>query len=321
MKWSWWFSVVVFWVLCFHGFQVRGEASLPVAVTPTAAWKAIQPSSAGGDSGVVYGIDYQGSGWPALLLSSSLKANAYYRITWKMKGNQAEKDTPFIVMKTETGLVYSDSYVLSPEWTSYTFYFYSGDQAALKARLYLNPGPARQIQAKEIFIQELPEADLYEELLPCGDMEVASNPPVQWIKAYTTKTNPASVVATSDFISGSRSMKIDFVPQEKGDSGICSIHMPVIAGKTGELRFWAKSETETSVTVWVDTWFAPHEGKHYYKAERIKISSDWKEYVVCLAIPSTFDECPDVKARMALIRVNGQPGTVYFDGLSFKNVK
>lgn len=306
-------------VWSLHSLGADGQSSAPIQVTPTGGWKAISASDGAGVSDA-YGIDYQGSGWPALLLSAPMKPGVSYRITWQMKGSPEEGQIPFVMMKTQGDLVYIDAYSLSSQWTGCTFYLHANAQESLKARLYLNPGPASQIQIKNLRIQPLAESDLYQELLPDGDWESASQPLASWIKAYSAKTNPASVVGTSDFISGSRSLKLEFAAQEKGDSGICSIHLPVVPGKTGEFRFWAKSEHETAVTVWVDTWPTAHQGKHYYKAERIKLTGDWKEYVVRLAIPSTFDEYPDAKAKMVLIRINGQPGTAYFDAMSFKNI-
>jgi len=299
------------------GISALGENPAIVAEQPWAAQDEANTQ--------VYSIVYPGTNYPALAFTVDTAPDAFYKIEFMMKAQEAGPDQVVLAFDGPLGKG-NTQYPLAKEWSVYSTYLFSGNGGAFNFRLYLNPGPVRNIQVKSISATKLSPEDLKANLLPNGDFERQDGITSSWTKSWGVVDYPASIVPSEGFLSGERSMAIDFKPQADGSPvGIQSIQMPVALGKEYEIKFWAKAEQEFPINVDTQTWSVyGHKEKHFWKRDVFKITPEWKEYSLRVAISSDLAQYPDLSAKTVFFYIGAvakdQKCRVLFDDVNFKQV-
>lgn len=268
-----------------------------------------------------YLLKYPGTGWPTLTFAPVLKPDTYYLLKWQMKSSVADNSAPFQAV-VSFGLSYNSSYHLNPDWSQYSVYFYSGKETSTKIKFLVNPSIAKEIQLKDLQLVPVTQEKFADNLLPDGDFEQSSAFPTHWSKTYGTVTFPGSIVESQDFLAGTKSMVVSSVEQNKGNTGINSIYLPVIPGKRYEMSFWAKSETEITLSASVDGWSPfKHTGKHFYKSSRFKVMPKWHFYSLNVDVPTDLTSYPDLQSKMMRLSFswkNSGAVKVWLDGVTFR---
>ena len=71
----------------------------------------------------------------------------------------------------------------------------------------------------------------------------------------------------------------------------------------------------------IQAWSAfGHQGDHFYKIGRFKITPDWKEYSLQALVPADAVQYPDLQDRVLFVSLEGtktEDGKVWFDDVSF----
>ena len=271
-----------------------------------------------------YTLEYSGQGWPGLSFSPVIKPDNYYMVSWKMKSSVEEKETQFALVAELSGKSGNASYVLTKDWSDYTWYFYSGKASNINLRLNANPGAAKTITLKDVKVTLVTPEMLSQNLLTDGNFENGSGIPANWWKTWDTTVNPAVISGSQGFISGEKSMEVNFAAQDKGVAGIQCIQMPAVPGKEFEFKFWAKSESDYAISMSLQAWSQfGHTGEHFYKFEKFKITPEWKEYSLRATIPTDVAKYPDLKDQVMFISITGekgQTGKVWFDDMLFREI-
>ncbi len=312
--------------ICFMAMaaMVAGMAlrAAELQITPQSPWRAVKEGS--GKTG--YALQYSGKGWANLGISAAVKPETHYRLTWMMKSTVEDK-TGSMQLGLDAGGNHNYSYALSSGWSAYTAYFFSGKADTVKLRLYTNPGEPREINVKDIQLTAVTPEMLASNLLSGGDFENCSGLPVDWGKSYGTPSLMAKISENQDFLSGKQSMEmeIDMAGADKGNGGITSIYLPVIPGRKFEFTFWAKADAETTISASIDCWSpVKHTGKHFYRSERFKVTTEWKSFTVTLPISTDIAAYPDLQNQLTRLSLSWNktvPAKVLIDGATFRQVE
>ncbi|MEI8245489.1 MAG: carbohydrate binding domain-containing protein [Lentisphaerota bacterium] len=275
-----------------------------------------------------YTLDYSGQERSGLSFSMPVKPGGYYMVSWKMKGSVQEDIAPFGIELNMNGKTETANYVLTKDWNDYVFYFYSEDSTEAKLRLRLNPGKSKTITIKDVKADAVTDKQFTQNLIPDSNFENASGIPANWSRTNDSTVNPSRIVALPGFISGEKSLEVNFVKQPAGQCGFKSIHLPVVPGKDYEFSLWAKSEQPHTLSVSMDIiGFTRKIGAtHFYKRELLKVTPEWKAYSFkTTAIPMDIVKYPDLQNRMLIIHIRWedktQDGKVWFDDMEFKQIE
>ena len=159
--------------------------------------------------------------------------------------------------------------------------------------------------------------ELNTNLLANGNFESAN----EFINYKTGRMNGLSVVPSPDFFSGEKSLKI--VKEANAWIAIQARKpLPVIPGKTIELKFWMKSANGNvpgSATV---DFYQPNQNKHLYKTFNFQIEPEWKEFSFEYAVPGDTEAYTGLKAGTCRLRIglknSPDAAEAYLDEVEFK---
>lgn len=280
------------------------------------------------DNGIkCYTLDYSGQERSGLSFSMPIKVGSYYMVSWKMKGSVQEDNAPFAIELNMNGKTETVDYVLARDWNDYVFYFYSEDATEAKLCLRLNSGKPKTIAIKDVKADAVTDGQFTQNLIPEGNFENSNGIPANWVRAGSSTINPSRIVTQQGFISGEKSLEVDFIKQATGQCGIQSIFLPVVPGKDYEFSFWAKAEQPRMLSVSMDViGFTRKVGvAHFYKRDDLKVTPEWKAYSFkTTAIPTDIAAYPDLQNRMLIIHIRWedktQDGKVWFDDMSFHEI-
>ena len=140
-----------------------------------------------------------------------------------------------------------------------------------------------------------------------------------WKKNYSSASYPASLVKTSDFLSGETSLKLSASPEST--LSVIGAGFNFEQNKNVELTFWAKDDGAKSLTVFLEVWNPKgHKGEHLYVRKEFKLSDSWKLYSVKLAIPSDIAKYPDISAGNINVKLllPKSKGAVLLDNIEYR---
>jgi len=312
------FSKLISVVLTFFAAVVLLAAELKV--TPQQPWQSVKTESGNGE----FVIKYPGTGWPALSFTAPVMPGRHYQISWQMKSSIADTANP-VQLAIDTGAPMVYGYPVTGGWGSYSAFFFSDKSVTAKCRIFINPGPAKEMAVRNLKITEVSPESFAENLLPNGDFEADQGGPVLWTKSYGTERYPARIVENQDFLAGSRSLVINFAATSANSEGLTSIYLPVLPGKKFELSFWAKADRENVLNASAEIWSpVKHTGKHFYKTGSFKLSDNWRKYEVILDIPANVADYPDLQCRLIRLKLSGVKSAGYavsVDNIVFRQIK
>ncbi len=294
-------------------------AAASVSLNANTEWKSVDTEGI-----KTYAIDYDGKGWPGFFPQVDTGPGEFYKVRWMMKSQRTGDEPQTLAIEGSLGKGTLNCPV-SKEWNTYSAYVFSGNGGPFKFRIYLNPGSAGKVEAKNVEVSKVSTEELSGNLLSDGDFEHSAGSPVDWLKDGRVKGSPISIVRSEDFISGERSMAVEFKPQDGNAIGIQSPQLPVEPGKVYEFNFWAKAGREFVINVDTQAW-PPygHKGTHFWKRDTFKITTEWKQYSLKASIPSDLVQYPDLAAKTVYIGISAaakdQEEKVLFDDMSFKRL-
>ena len=154
-------------------------------------------------------------------------------------------------------------------------------------------------------------------LLADGDFEKGN----QFINYKTWRMNGLSVVPSPDFFSGEKSLKI--VKDANTWIAVQTRNpLPIIPGKTIELKFWMKSaggNVPGSATL---DFAQPNQNRHLYKTFNFQIGPEWKEFTFEYAVPADTDAYTGLKAGTCRLRLglknSPDAAEAYLDEVEFR---
>ncbi len=159
--------------------------------------------------------------------------------------------------------------------------------------------------------------ELNTNLLANGDFESGN----EFINYKTGRMNGLSVVSSPDFFSGEKSLKIS-KPANTWIAIQTRNPLPVIPGKTIELKFWMKSANGNVPASATLDFFQPNQNKHLYKTFNFQIEPEWKEFSFEYAVPADTEAYTGLKAGTCRLRfgLKNSPDAAeaYLDGVEFK---
>lgn len=159
-------------------------------------------------------------------------------------------------------------------------------------------------------------AELNKNLLPNGDFEAGN----EFFNYSTGKKDGLSVVPSTDFLSGEKSLKI----VKKANAWIAvqaKNPLPVIPGKTIHLTFWMKSAKGTVPGSATIDFSQPVQNHHLYKTFNFQIEPEWKEFSFEYAVPADVEAHTGLKAGLCRLRFglknSADEAEAYLDGIEF----
>lgn len=312
MAWMRAVAVLFAWTL---GTEFSFGVTTNVGMTPP--WRKEEV-----DGGIEYVLKYGGSGWPGLLIKAGVEPGKHYQLSWRMMGNEADPGAP-VKLSVDAGIKFNNSYVITPGWSEFHGFFFSGDRAEVKLNLHMSPGAERTIRVKDLKLEEVTAEKFEKNLFPGGEFEDSIALASGWTRASGTETLISRVEESRDFLSGSRSMVLAAGTGGKGGMAVNSIYIPVLLGKKFEMSFWAKGEGTLSANI--DGWSpVKHSGKHFYKGASFNVEGDWKQFSLSADIPENLAEYPDLESRMIRLtfqRRKDAAGEVWIDNVEFRQIE
>lgn len=263
---------------------------------------------------------YDGKNYPTLTIAAPLAADTVYRISFEAKSSLDEQ---YFTVSVKGDRANNYRCRLTGNWAKYQYYAYSGATPPAVALLPV-PGQSSQIEIKNITASALTEADFAANLMFDGDFESGNPAPAMWVAAYKTETYPGEIVDNVDFVAGVKNLRINFGKQDKNLPGLESVFVPLRPGKSYQLSFWARSETDrATIAVVVDAFALQHSGEHFYKQTKFTFTPVWQKFTLDLAVPADTAKYPDLLGRTARIRFSatgGDPAAIRVDDIVFSEV-
>ena len=286
-------------------------SALDVNIKPCRQWKKAAKDE--------YTLAFDGSAtWPNLRITpvKPLKPGTFYRlrITDKISGN-AEMFLIFVDKKEEKTVKEISFWRGSDQHMERTFYFRTLDAAGPYLSISVDPGEKADIMIRNIRLEEV--HDPGKNLLCCGNFEKGSE--FFPMKVSKSKTDIAKVkyVPSQDFISGRTSMSLNKAEGKYAE--VSTGNLPVIPGKTIEVRFWVKANVPGKIRAILD--FArKKQNKHLYHSIFYKAEKDWKEFSFEYSVPSDADytALKDGYCRLRLvIPADSAAEEVLFDNVEY----
>lgn len=307
-------TVILACVLSLATLKITNAEDLNLVASP--GWTE---SAEGQTAG--YMLNFPGKGWYNITFSESVAPNTFYRLSWKLGSSEEEKEANFELSLDIGGKAGGFFYVINSEPSDCVAYFYSGDATSVSGKFVVHRGGAKSISLSEVKLTAVSPQELGENLIPEGSFEHSRGIPANWRSMVGDDSSPCVIGDSQNFLSGERSMEVSLA---EGQRNFRSVQMPVEPGKDVELKFWAKAEHETLLSVALQAW-SPfgHRGEHYYKLEKIRIGTDWQEYVINVNVSDDISRFPDLEEKMMFVCIEGEASQdvkVWFDDFSFKNI-
>ena len=265
-----------------------------------------------------YAINFDGSRtWPALELKSPvLKPNAFYLLEFDGRSSNSSVHTQVAFRDTRHGKP-CVSYVRwrgGEKYSRIALYFRTFDAGNGRFTLYINPGVSAQVAVRNFSLREI--SSLSRNLLVHGDFESGND----FLPHVVSSPEEFSVTDSPTFLCGERSLRLRKKSHE--ETKIVSGDLPLIPGRTADIRFWVRSARNTvSVQLMLDCG-RPGQNRHLYKLYKFKAEPDWTQICFQYRIPedsNTYTALQDhlCKLRFALLR-SPETAEVYFDNIEFR---
>lgn len=300
---------------CLAALLAAAAVAQPLAVGPGAPWQ-----EAVVDGQKSYTIQYGGKDYPSLVTSAPVAPGRCYRVSWEAKSSVAAPGAVIGCKIGVNGKYGQRDYPVSPEWSNYAFYFYSGNFDKIPLWLIALPGEVKELNVRNMELNEVTPADFAANLVTESDFEKCTGFPVCWTSAAKTTGGFLTVGGAEGFVAGEKSMLADF----NGKVGIQSLQLPVIPGKEFEFRFWAKAENDHVINVSVQAWsMFGHQGDHFYQFASFKLTPEWQEYIVKIKVPEDLVKYPDLADHLmfaGIYNADHQTGMIWFDDFSFRMI-
>ena len=270
-------------------------------------------------------INYGGEkAWPTIRLKTAepLKPNTFYRVTFEAKSTAPGKCFCgfSIVLQGKEQRSYQ-IFCPTVDFQKYVFYLYSGENTEKSVpNIYFNPTVPFQMEVKGLKLDELSDDSLYgKNLLLNGNFEEGNSfqPYQKKLKDYV------KIVDSANFLSGEKSLLID---SQGKRIGVISDPLPVLPGKTIEVKFYAKSDDAAQVHVLLD-FGGGFGGRHYYIPVKFRVEKEWKEFSHKFKISEDFKTYPVLCKSLTQLRFGGESlpaggnAKIYLDGISYTMIK
>jgi len=304
--------ILIYTALLFGA--VYAADPMPTAVEAKAAAPWVKPAPD------AFKLAYDGKNYPGIAITAPLVANTFYRLTFEAQSNVKEQ---YLTFSVKGNRVNNYRCRLTDQWVKYQLIFYAADPLPALTLLPV-PGQPSQIEIKNIAVSALSEADFTANLLFDGDFESGNAAPAAWVAAYKTENYPGEIIDNTDFAASAKNLRIDFAKQDKSLPGLESVHVPLRPGKSYQLSFWGRAETDrVIVAAVVDAYAQQHSGEHFYKQSKLVFSPMWQKYNLNLTVPADTAKYPDLLDRTGRIRLSattGEPAAVRVDDIVFTEV-
>lgn len=154
-------------------------------------------------------------------------------------------------------------------------------------------------------------------LLGNGDFEKGNG----FINYKNGRKDGLAVVPSPEFFNGEKSLKIS-KPVNTWIAIQTRNPLPVIPGKTIELKFWMKSANGNVPASATLDFAQPNQNRHLYKTFNFQIGPEWKEFSFEYAVPADTDAYTGLKAGTCRLRLglknSPDAAEAYLDGVEFK---
>lgn len=273
----------------------------------------------------VFRVEYTGTGWSGMRRELKLQPDTFYRISGEIQGASNDEPALGISVELTEKRQASGEFYSGKAWTPCVLYFYNREGTSAICRVYAKGKQPLTLRMRNFQVEKLTAEDLTGDLLPDGDFEQSERIPSFWRNAWRAKEYRGAIVPNAGFPAGTRNLEISFVPASEDASGLRSHLIPIQPGCKYEWRFWARTETaeEYTIACLIQVWpqFGPHTGTHIYKLSKLKVTPEWNEYAILLAVPENDGSVPDLGDCTANLQIGGDPESackVRFDDMSFR---
>lgn len=265
------------------------------------------------DDANTFSVDFDGSrSWPALSGQlPEMPENTYVKLTWECR---IESGEPQVVLLFND--IHSSIYP-GKEYARFTMYTCLQEKTAPTFRFTINPGNAGRVLVRNVAFEKLSAEDLAENLLPDNDFEAENTFP-SFFHAGNSPTC-LSLVPSPNFICGETSMKIQV--DDQATVRVNSYVLPAVPGKTAVFTFYAKADAEILCPVSLNTGAIAGK-KHLYLNKSLRMTPEWKKYMVEFKLPTDAELYPALKRGTLFLVLhltkNAKATAVYLDNLDYR---
>lgn len=252
-------------------------------------------------------IDYKGKNYPRIITRWNVKKESFYRISLECSSSE-EAVLGCRIMFGKRKMV--SKLELNKQPVSINIPVYTGDFDTLSLDFFKSPSDPVKISLKILSVKEMSQDELAAD-------QFAGNGIFETSVPMLTPRNKVNVVPCDRFVAGEKALELPPAVT------LTAPYLAVIPGKKYELRFFACSSEQSSITASVQLW-SPfgHKGKHFYKPETFKLGEHPTLCRVEVVIPDSA-QIPDAADRIASVKLSSakKGGTVWIDELTFKEIK
>lgn len=252
-------------------------------------------------------IDYKGKNYPRIITRWNVKKESFYLV--RLEGSSSEASTlgcriMFGKRKMVTKLE------LDKQAVTINIPVYTGDFDTLSLDFFKSPSDPVKVSLKILSVKEMSQKELAaDQFAGSGNFETSV--------PMLTPRNKVNVIPCDRFAAGEKALELPPAVT------LTAPYLAVIPGKKYELRFFACSSEQSSITASVQLW-SPfgHKGKHFYKPETFKLGEHPTLCRVEVVIPDSA-QIPDAADRIASVKLSSakKGGTIWIDELTFKEIK
>ncbi len=235
--------------------------------------------------------------WPALSYPISLDGNNFYRCTFQYRTSGPTNASDKLLLHVHKK--YNFAYPTATEWTTTSAYFYLVNSGKGDLTFQLEGKTPFQLQLRKITLEKLSANDLKKLRI---DFKKDGGPMPSFFRKHFWKNTEGSlqVVPAEDHIEGGKAMRITAQAKSgKKQLSVYSLHLPLEPEKRYRLSLWAKADTQTPFSFYIDGYVSGQK-KHWYKGTQTKLTPRWEKQIMEFSGPA-LAEHPQMNKRTAYL--------------------
>ncbi len=235
--------------------------------------------------------------WPALSYPISLEGNNFYRCSFQYRTSGSTDSSDKLLLHVHKK--YHFSYPPVTEWTTSYAYFHAADSGKGDLTFQLEGKSPFQLQLRKIQVEKLSADDRKRIRV---DFASDSGPMPAFFRKHFWKNAEGAlqVVPAEDHIEGGKAMRITARAKTgKTQPSVYSLHLPLEPEKRYRLSLWAKADTQTPFSFYIDGYVGGQK-KHWYKGTQTKLTPRWEKQSIEFSGPS-LTEHPQMAKQTAYL--------------------